>query len=39
MGYDAACRLNFDGQTASGKALLEQLDLIFSGPIRLAIPL
>src|SRR4026209_2466078 len=39
MGYDAACRLNFDRQTASGQALLEQHDLIFRGPIRLAIPL
>lgn len=39
MGYDAVCRLNFDGQSASGKALLEQHDLIFRGPIRLAIPL
>jgi hypothetical protein len=39
MGYDAACRLDFDGQTATGKALLEQHDLIFRGPIRLAIPL
>jgi hypothetical protein len=39
MGYDAACTLHFDGSTTRGKAVLEQHDLIFRGPIRLAIPL
>jgi Protein of unknown function (DUF3052) len=39
MGYDAACTLHFDGQTTRGKAFLEQNDLIFRGPVRLAIPL
>jgi DUF3052 family protein len=39
MGYDAACTLHFDGRTTRGKAFLEQHDLIFRGPIRLAIPL
>ena len=39
MGYDAACTLHFDGRTARGKAFLEQHDLIFRGPTRLAIPL
>lgn len=39
MGYDAACTLHYDGRTASGKALLEQHDLIFRGAIRLTIPL
>ena len=39
MGYDAACTLHFDGRTTRGKAFLEQNDLIFRGPLRLAIPL
>ena len=39
MGYDTACTLHFDGRTTRGKAFLEQHDLIFRGPIRLAIPL
>lgn len=39
MGYDAACTLHFDGRTTRGKAFLEPHDLIFRGPIRLAIPL
>lgn len=39
MGYDAACTLHFDGRTTRGKALLEQHDLIFRGPLRLDIPL
>ena len=39
MGYDAACTLHFDGRTTRGKAFLEQHDLIFRGPLRLAIPL
>lgn len=39
MGYDAACRLRVGGETVEGKAALEQHDLIFRGPTRLAIPL
>ena len=39
MGYDAACTLHFDGRTTRGKALLEQHDLIFRGPLRLDIHL
>jgi hypothetical protein len=39
MGYDAACTLHFDGRTTRGKAFLEQNDLVFRGPLRLAIPL
>ena len=39
MGYDAACTLHFEGRITRGKAFLEQHDLIFRGPIRLAIPL
>jgi hypothetical protein len=39
MGYDTACTLHFDGRTTRGKAFLEQHDLIFRGPLRLAIPL
>lgn len=39
MGYDTTCTLHFDGRTARGKAFLEQHDLIFRGPLRLAIPL
>ena len=39
MGYDAACTLHFDGRTTRGKALLEQHDLIFRGPLRLDIQL
>jgi hypothetical protein len=39
MGYDAACTLHFDGRTTRGKAFLEQSDLVFRGPLRLAIPL
>jgi hypothetical protein len=38
MGYDAACTLTFDGRTTRGIAWLEQKDLIFRGPQRLAIP-
>jgi hypothetical protein len=39
MGYDASCTLRFDGRTARGTAYLEQHDLIFRGPNRLAISL
>jgi hypothetical protein len=39
MGYDASCTLRFDGKTARGTAWLEHKDLVFRGPIRLAIPL
>jgi hypothetical protein len=39
MGSDAACTLHLDGRATRGTALLEQHDLIFRGPFRLAIPL
>jgi len=39
MGYEAPCTLRVGGEVANGKAVLEQHDLIFRGPTRLAIPL
>ena len=39
MGYEAACTLRVGRQITQGKAVLEQHDLIFRGPTRLAIPL
>jgi len=39
MGYEAECTLRLGGEVAEGKAVLEQHDLIFRGPTRLAIPL
>jgi hypothetical protein len=39
MGYEAACTIRFEGQTAEGTARLEHKDLVFRGPFRLAIPL
>jgi hypothetical protein len=39
MGYEAQCTLRLGGEVARGKAVLEQHDLIFRGPTRLAIPL
>src|SRR5262245_38849273 len=39
MGYDAACTIRIDGDTARGTAWLEHKDLVFRGPFRLAIPL
>ncbi len=39
MGYDATCTLKFDGKTSRGTAWLEHKDLVFRGPVRLAIPL
>ncbi len=39
MGADADCTLHMDGRATRGTALLEQHDLIFRGPFRLAIPL
>jgi len=39
MGYDAACTLTSDGKKSRGTAWLEQKELIFRGPTRLAIPL
>ena len=39
MGYEARCTLRFGGEVTRGTALLEQHDLIFRGPTRLAIPL
>src|SRR5262245_61861646 len=38
MGYDAACTIRFEGQTARGTAWLEHKDLVFRGPFRVAIP-
>ena len=39
MGYEAPCTLRLGNEKANGKAVLEQHDLIFRGPTRLAIPL
>ena len=39
MGYDAACTLRVGERLAVGTAVLEQHDLVFRGPMRLAIPL
>jgi hypothetical protein len=39
MGYDARCTLTYLGKTSRGTAWLEQKDLVFRGPTRLAIPL
>jgi len=39
MGYDATCILRIAEGTIEGKAFLEQHDLVFRGPTRLAIPL
>jgi len=39
MGYDAACTIRFEGQTARGTAWLEHKDLVFRGSFRLAISL
>ncbi len=39
MGYEAPCTLRVGGEVSKGKAVLEQHDLIFRGPTRLAIPL
>jgi hypothetical protein len=39
MGYERMCTLTYEGSTTNGTALLEQKDLIFRGPSRLAIPL
>src|SRR6185503_11100320 len=38
-GYEATCRLRVGETVTAGKAVLEQHDLIFRGPTRLAIPL
>lgn len=39
MGYDASCTLHLDGDVSRGTARLEHKDLVFRGPVRLAIPL
>ncbi len=39
MGQQAACTLTFEGQRTQGTAWLEPKDLVFRGPVRLAIPL
>jgi hypothetical protein len=39
MGYDSSCTLRFDGKTSRGTAWLEHKELVFRGPVRLAIPL
>src|SRR4051794_15394555 len=39
MGYEARCTLRLGGEVAEGNAVLEQHDLIFRGPTRLAIPI
>jgi hypothetical protein len=38
MGYEAACTIRFEGQTARGTAWLEHKDLVFRGAFRLAMP-
>jgi hypothetical protein len=39
MGYDAECTLRFEGRTIRGRAVLEQHELIVSGPERVVIPI
>ena len=39
MGYDASCTLRVDGSSTRCTAWLEHKDLVFKGPVRLAIPL
>src|SRR4026207_1685185 len=39
MGYEAPCTLRLGSEVNRGTAVLEQHDLIFRGPTRLAIPL
>ena len=39
MGYDSQCTLTFEGKSSRGKAALEHKDLLFRGPVRLAVPL
>jgi hypothetical protein len=39
MGYEAPCTLRLGSEVNRGTAILEQHDLIFRGPTRLAIPL
>jgi hypothetical protein len=39
MGYDAACTLRLDGRSITGKALLEQHELIVRGAERVVIPI
>jgi hypothetical protein len=39
MGYDQRCTLTYEGRKTRGTAWLEHKDLVFRGPVRLAIPL
>jgi hypothetical protein len=39
MGYDAGCTLRLDGRRITGKALLEQHELIVRGAERVVIPI
>jgi hypothetical protein len=39
VGLEARCLIRIDGQTATGTARLEHKDLVFRGPIRIAVPL
>jgi hypothetical protein len=39
MGYDAECTLNLDGRVTKGRAVLEQQEMVFRGPVRIRIPL
>lgn len=39
MGQQAACTLTFEGRKSEGTAWLEHKDLVFRGPLRLAVPL
>jgi hypothetical protein len=39
VGYDEACTLRYEGKAIRGRAVLEQKDLLFRGPLRLSIPI
>lgn len=39
MGYDAECTLSLDGRVTRGRAMLEQQEIVFRGPVRIKIPL
>lgn len=39
MGYDASCRIRFEGRTFPGRAFLETRELVIRGPSRLSVPL
>jgi hypothetical protein len=39
MGLESACRATLDGETSSGKALLEASEIVFRGDFRARVPL